>query len=103
VPVGDAETLAAAMQALAADAALRARLGAAARARAEGSFLVARYVTEFEQAYTRLLARPAAAYGWRAAASWPATYTRWIAEAAGRRLAGGVRGGSRASGDARAG
>lgn len=85
-PRDDVPALAAMMAALVADPERRRRLGAAASERARGSFLVTRYVAEFDAAYQRLLAGPPARYGWRGSWSWPPVYGRWAADAARRRL-----------------
>lgn len=57
-PPGDAAGLAAAIRRLAADGALRARLGAAARATAVGRFGLARYGRELAAAYRTVAGRP---------------------------------------------
>lgn len=85
-PTDDATALATVMEQIASDSGLRQRLGDAARERAERSFLISRYVTEFEQAYETLLESPRSAYGWTHAWNWPATYTTWVRETLGRRL-----------------
>lgn len=86
-PMDDAAALAAAMVALAADPARRAALGAAARERTLRSFLVERYVGDFEEAYARLLAAPPRVYGWPGALTWPPTYTAWARSAARKQAA----------------
>jgi glycosyltransferase involved in cell wall biosynthesis len=53
VPPDDAPAVAAAIARLARDPALRARFGAAARARAEGRFTLARAVARFDEIYAR--------------------------------------------------
>ena len=86
-PPDDAPAFARAMAALASDPARRAALGAAAQARTRGSFLVDRYVREFEALYDRLLAAPRRTYGWPGALVWPNAYTAWAAGAARKQLA----------------
>lgn len=54
VPAGDADALAAALSALASDAALRARLAAGARARIEGAFSLGATLDAVESLYRRL-------------------------------------------------
>ncbi|MGI9091592.1 MAG: glycosyltransferase, partial [Gemmatimonadaceae bacterium] len=88
---GNAQALASAMATLAGDPGLRQRLGAAAKERAERSFLIARNISEFEQAYDRLLARSRSSYGWIGSWSWPAAYTHWAGGMIERRLARLVR------------
>lgn len=80
-PVDDAGALAAAMVALAADPTRRAALGAAARERTRRSFLVERYVGEFEATYARLLEAPRRVYGWPRGLRWPRVYTQWARSA----------------------
>jgi glycosyltransferase involved in cell wall biosynthesis len=58
VPVDDAPALAAAMGKLAADEALRARLGAAGYARVSGEFTFDRTTDKYEALYRRVLAAP---------------------------------------------
>ena len=57
VPAGDVAALAAALRRLAADPALRARLGAAAKERAEAVFAPRRLAREFEDAWLAIAAR----------------------------------------------
>jgi glycosyltransferase involved in cell wall biosynthesis len=86
-PTNDASALADAMAALAGDPARRARLGAAARERTLRSFLVERYVAEFEATYERLLAAPRSRYGWSRGARWPRVYTARAASSARKQAA----------------
>jgi glycosyltransferase involved in cell wall biosynthesis len=91
VPPEDAGSFAAAIGRLAADRALRRRLGEAGRRRVESMFLIERYVRDYEAVYARMIAAPPATYSWRRAARWPRAYNAWIREAAGRRLRPGSR------------
>ena len=86
-PMDDAAALATAMAALAGDPVRRAALGVAARERTLQSFLVERYVSDFEATYARLLAAPPRVYGWPGALTWPRTYTEWARSAARKQAA----------------
>lgn len=70
-PSENAAALADALEALAGDAALRARLGAAGRARVRASHLVSHVVDQFDELYTSLLRRPSREFGWMSGTLWP--------------------------------
>ena len=89
VPPEDAAGFAESLAMLATDPALRRRLGEAAHRRVESMFLIERYVRDFEDAYSRLLAAPSTRYGWLRAARWPHAYNGWVRDALGRRVRGG--------------
>jgi glycosyltransferase involved in cell wall biosynthesis len=89
VPVDDARGLAAALRRLAADPALRRRLGSAGRRRVEEEFAVGRYVASFEGVYGELLARPRWRSGWLGDWTWPRAYWRRVRQAVARRLTPG--------------
>ncbi len=63
VPPSDPAALAAALERLVADPALRARMGSAGRRRVSESFSMDRYVREFEDLYARTLAGPCSRNG----------------------------------------
>jgi glycosyltransferase involved in cell wall biosynthesis len=89
VPPEDSARFAESLATLATDPDLRRRLGEAARRRVESMFLIDRYVRDFEDTYSRLLATPPARYGWLHAARWPHAYNDWVRDAVGRRMRGG--------------
>lgn len=70
----DVSALAAALQRLASDAALRARLGAAGKFRAQTQFSADRMAAAFHAEYDRLAALPSASLGWSAAIKRLPTY-----------------------------
>ena len=76
VPSDDVAALADALGRLTADAALRSRMGDAARIRAETKFSVQRMAAEFEDAYERLATLPSTRLGWAAVPSRAVPYTR---------------------------
>jgi hypothetical protein len=84
----DADGFAAALAVLAGDPGLRARLGEAAQRRVATTFMVDRYVREFQDAYTRLMAAAPAWYGWLRGARWPRAYNQWVRNALERRIRG---------------
>ncbi len=86
VPVDDAAAFAEALDTLVGDEILRRRMGRAAAQRARASFLVGRYVREFEELYGTLLTQPRRRFGWVGGLVWPRAYNAWARSAAGRRL-----------------
>ncbi len=84
VPPDDAAALAAALSRLADDPALRARLGAAGRARAEGVFSAQRMAAEFTMEYERLAAVAKRRLGWASAAPRVRPYLNLLARRASR-------------------
>lgn len=60
-------------------------LGARGADRVREQFLLGDYVARFERTYLELLDRPPQTYGWIAASTWPASYSRWLWTAAVRR------------------
>jgi glycosyltransferase involved in cell wall biosynthesis len=85
VPTDDTAAFAAAVMRLTDDPSLRRRLGAAAQARVRTEFSFARWLAEFDAAYTRLLATPASEHGWVRGSTWPPVYTAWLRSAVARR------------------
>jgi len=87
VPVEDPERLLAGLTRLVEDRALRERLGAALKEEVMQRFVVGKYVSDFEAAYTRLLGVPKEQLGGRRG-RWDGQrgmYGRWLVRAAGRR------------------
>ena len=81
VPPNDVPGLAAALGRLAADAALRQRMGAAGRVRAELRFAAPRMAAEFADTYERLAALPRTGLGWTTLPSRARPYTRMFKRA----------------------
>jgi glycosyltransferase involved in cell wall biosynthesis len=86
VPTDNVGAFTEALAMLASDEQLRVRYGTSLRRRVEELFLIDRHAIAYQDAYTRMLARPAATYGWVRATRWPPLYTAWIRE----RLSNGV-------------
>jgi glycosyltransferase involved in cell wall biosynthesis len=89
VPTFSAQLFATALERLIDNADLRASMGAAAADRIRRGFLIDRYIQEFSDLYSRLIAAPPSTYGWRNGATWPRVYTQWLSRSI--RLQGRVR------------
>lgn len=92
VPPRDVAAMADALETIARDPALGARLGDAARARVQAEFTTGRVARSFESLYEELAAQPMAAFGWRRLGFRVAPFARLATGIVGRRL--GLRPGS---------
>jgi glycosyltransferase involved in cell wall biosynthesis len=77
VEPGDVDGFAGALATLADDVDGRRRLGEQLRRRVESTFLIDRYVREFQNTYAQMMAEPSG-YGWRRGITWPRTYSSWL-------------------------